>query len=260
MDAVRAERVGPVQVLTLDKPERSNAFDAPMAEELHAKVRAAARDGSVRCLLLTATGKAFCAGGDAKAMRAAQERGQAPELFASLTEHLHPTVRLLHTMPKPTLCAVNGAVAGGGYGLALACDLRLGSEHARFKTAYLALGVVPDGGVTWLLPRIVGPARARELLLLDEAVDAPRALELGLLHRVVPADELGVQALAVAERLAALPQAAAARTKQLLAERPARSLAAQLGLERKWNRASAGEADFAEGLRAFGEKRAPRFG
>jgi len=258
MQGLQVARKGPIATVTLDRPTKRNAFDVATVTALHEQVAALADDAEVACVVVTGSGSGFCAGGDLAAMR--ERLGtDAPGLFAELTRHLHPTVRLLATMDKPTLAAVNGVVAGGGWGLALGCDLRIASDAAKFKTAYFALGVVPDGGITWLLPHAVGPAKARELLFLDEVIDAPEALRLGLVNKVVPADRLEAETMAWAERLAMAPRSVVARTKRLVGEAPLATLDAQLRAERRWNAASAAEPDLQEGLRAFTEKRAPRF-
>jgi 2-(1,2-epoxy-1,2-dihydrophenyl)acetyl-CoA isomerase len=257
MEPVLLEREGPVGVVTLNRPGSFNAFDVPMVEALLARLREVAEDPAVRSVVLTGAGKAFCAGGDLQAMRAAGEN-PAP-VFGALTRSLHPAVELITRMAKPVVAAVNGVAAGGGVGLALACDLRVASREAKFKAAYLTLGVVPDGGITWLLPRLVGPARAREFLLLDEPIDAERAQQLGMVNRVVPGGELRAEALAWAQRLAAMPRGPLANTKALLAQTHRASLDQQLRAERRWNLASAQGQDLQEGLRAFTEKRPPKF-
>lgn len=256
MPSVRTERRGAVLLLTLDRPGNFNAFDVPMAEELLDAVEAAAHDASVGSVVLTGAGRAFCAGGDVQAMAAS---AKPQEVFLALTKRFHPIVEALATMEKPTIAAVNGIAAGGGLPLALACDLRIASTQAKFKAAYLTLGVVPDGGSTWFLPRLVGPALARSLLLLDEALDAERAFALGLVQRVVPPDQLLDEALALAQRCAALPRFAAARTKRLLAQSSTTGLHEQLADERRLNAQSAAKADLREGLAAFQGKRPPRF-
>lgn len=243
-------------LLTLDKPAAFNAFDPPMATALLARVREAAKNPEVGAVVLTGAGKAFCAGGDARAMAKAERPEQ---VFLALTGKFHPAIHLLATMEKPAIAAVNGVAAGGGFPLALACDLRVASTAARFKAAYLTLGVVPDGGSTWFLPRLVGPATARRLLLLDEPVDAERALALGLVDKVVPPEALLDEAVGLAQRLAEGPRFAIARTKRLLAQSGAASLQEQLAAERRYNAQSAATPDLREGLRAFEEKRPPRF-
>jgi 2-(1,2-epoxy-1,2-dihydrophenyl)acetyl-CoA isomerase len=255
--AVRSEQREGVAIVTLDKPDKLNAFDVPMAAALHDALARAARDDAVGAVVLTGAGRAFCAGGDASAMLAEAEPSK---VFAELTAHLHPCSELLATMAKPTVAAVNGVAAGGGFSLALACDLRVAAQEAKFKAAFMTLGAVPDTGITWQLPRVVGPARARELLLLDLPVDASRALELGLVHRVVPSAHLADEALALARQLAQGPRFAQAKTKALLDGAFGRGLNEHLDDERRWNTESARLPDLREGLRAFAEKRKPRFG
>lgn len=258
MPSARIEHHGAVAVVTLDRPLKFNALDAPSAAEVRQKLASLAKDKSTRALVLTGAGKAFCAGGDVAAMRAAGPK--VAEVFHKLTGEMHPIAKLLATMDKPTVAAVNGVAAGGGFALALACDLRLAAPEARFKPAFSTLGVVPDTGTTWLLPRLVGPARARELLFLDEGLDAARALEWGVVNRVVEGPKLLDEAVAWAQRLADGPAFAFARTKQLLLESGTSTLDEHLRAERRWNRASAEHPDLQEGLAAFAEKRKPRFG
>lgn len=256
MDPVLTERRGGVLLLTLNRPETLNGFDPPMARALRDAVHAAAKDPGVGAVVLTGAGPAFCAGGDVAAMQAAADK---PAVFRALTGQFHPAVKAIAEMEKPVLAAVNGAAAGGGFSLALACDARLASEKAKFKPAYLSLGVVPDGGCTWTLPRLVGPAKARELLLLDEVLDAAGAQRLGLVDRVVAPDKLLDEAMALGDRLAALPRFAAGKTKRLLLQAWGQDLGAHLAAERRLNAQSAGRPDLEEGLRAFAEKRRPRF-
>lgn len=246
---------GAVRLIALDRPEKLNALNVPLARALREALEAAAGDADVRAVVLTGRGRAFCAGGDVDEMRAALPR--AGELFARLTAHLHPAVMALATMPKPTIVALNGPVAGGGTGLALAGDLRYGGASAMLRSAHFKRGLVPAGGITWLLPRLVGLARAQEVLFGERTLDAPTMLRWGVLHRVVPDDDLLGAALAEARRLADGPTDAIATTKALLGD--AAALEAALARERELNRASGNTAAAAEGIRAFLEKREARF-
>jgi 2-(1,2-epoxy-1,2-dihydrophenyl)acetyl-CoA isomerase len=259
--AIQVERHGGVGLVTLNRPDRSNAFDQAMAAELRGAVQALAKDPDVGALVLTGAGKAFCAGGDAQAMRQGfAGKGGAKAVFLGLTGQFHPLIHALATMPKPVIAAVNGAAAGGGFPLALACDLRIASPHAKFKPAYLTLGVVPDGGLMWMLPRFVGPGKAREIVLTDATILADQALALGLVNEVVEPARVVPRALELAQRMAEGPRFAIAQAKALLAKGERSTLKAHLDAERKANAASAALPDFQEGLRAFEEKRPPRFG
>jgi 2-(1,2-epoxy-1,2-dihydrophenyl)acetyl-CoA isomerase len=248
---------GHVAVVTLNRPHVYNAFTLAMIRELEQTLDGVVRDPNARAIVLTGAGKAFCSGGDVAEMEANVHR--AERHFLDLTHHHHNVVKLLVEGPKPVVCAINGAAAGGGFGLALCGDLRVGSDETRFKPAYFKLGVAPDGGSTWLLPRLVGAARAQELLYHDRIVRADEARELGLLHDVVSAGELLPRALEEARALAAGPSFALAAAKRLLSDTTSNSLDVQLALERKWNAASGATNEFQEGARAFREKREPKF-
>ncbi|HUR70265.1 MAG TPA: enoyl-CoA hydratase/isomerase family protein [Candidatus Thermoplasmatota archaeon] len=257
MPEVDVRREGAVAIVTLDRPAVYNAFTLAMVRELRSRLDELTRDDAVGAIVLTGAGKAFCSGGDVQEMLANVERAEAH--FLDLTADHHAVVTLLVAGPKPVVCALNGVAAGGGFGLALCGDLRIASTAARFKPAYFKLGVAPDGGSTWLLPRLVGFTRAQELLFHDRVVDAAEAKELGLVHDVVAPEELMPRALAEARALAAGPAFALAAAKRLLAETTSSDLHDQLHLERRLNSASGGTPEFREGAIAFREKREPRF-
>lgn len=246
-----------VAVFTLNRPAVFNAFTLEMVRELRAKLQAAIEDPGVGALVVTGAGKAFCAGGDVDEMFANLRRAEAH--FLDLTADHHAVVRILVAGPKPVVCAINGVAAGGGFGLALCGDIRVAGEHARFKPAYFRLGVAPDGGSTYLLPRLVGFTKAQELLFHDRVVKADEALALGLVHEVVPQERLMARAMEEARALARGPPFALAAAKELMAATTSNDLVTQLHLERRLNSASGGTADFAEGAAAFREKRDPRF-
>lgn len=257
MPDVEVRREGAVAIVTLQRPAVFNAFTLAMVRELRDRLAELTRDASVGALVLTGAGKAFCAGGDVQEMLDNVHR--AHDHFLDLTAAHHEVVRLLVEGPKPVVCALNGVAAGGGFGLALCGDLRVASDQARFKPAYFKLGVAPDGGSTWLLPRLVGFTRAQELLFHDRVVKADEALALGLVHEVVPHERLLARALEEAQALARGPPFALAAAKKLLAETTSNDVAQQLALERRLNSESGATPDFAEGARAFREKREPRF-
>lgn len=254
---VQVQREGAVAIVTLHRPDVFNAFTLSMIRELRARLEDLTRDDAVGAIVLTGEGKAFCAGGDVQEMLANVHR--AEQHFLDLTADHHAVVSLLVAGPKPVVCALNGVAAGGGYGLALCGDLRIGSTKARFKPAYFKLGVAPDGGSTWLLPRLVGFSRAQKILLDDRMMDAQEALALGLLHEVVEPDALLPRALAEAQRIASGPAFALAAGKRLLAATTSNDLTTQLALERRLNSQSGGTPEFREGAAAFREKREPKF-
>lgn len=257
MPDVEVRREGAVAVVALHRPAVYNAFTLAMIRELRARLDELTKDAAVGAIVLTGEGKAFCSGGDVQEMLDNVHR--AEKHFLDLTADHHAVVRLLVEGPKPVVMAINGVAAGGGFGLALCGDLRIASDQARFKPAYFRLGVAPDGGSTWLLPRLVGFAKAQELLFHDRVVKADEALALGLVHEVVPAERLMARALEEANALAQGPAFALSAAKRLMAATSSSDLVTQLALERKLNSESGGTPEFREGARAFREKREPKF-
>ena len=253
------ERRDRVTLITLNRPDALNALVGDMRALLREAFEGAAADPDVRVIVVTGAGRGFCSGGDIRFMEGVMKRGGRFEDFRPLLEAGRDVVRAIHATDKPVLAAVNGAAAGGGMNLALACDIRWASEKAKFAESFVRLGLHPDWGVLHTLPRIVGPARALELMWTGDAVDAAEALRLGLVTRVLPADALLPETLALAERLARAPSVAIASIKQSvrasaslsLEEALAREIEAQ---ERCWE-----TRDAREGLAAFLEKREPRF-
>jgi 2-(1,2-epoxy-1,2-dihydrophenyl)acetyl-CoA isomerase len=245
--------------LTLDRPDALNALDLATKEALVAALHAAASDETVRAVALTGKGRAFCVGEDLRELRGAYQAGRAPQLGETLERHYAPIVALLAGMPKPTVALVNGVAAGAGASLALACDLRLASSAASFKLAFSGVGLVPDAGATWNLPRLVGLSTALRMALLDDPVKADEALALGLVSRVFPAEEFERLAAGTVAALAAGPTLAHARAKTLLRGVLQTDLGTALDAEAAAQRASGQTKDHLEGVAAFLEKRAPRF-
>jgi 2-(1,2-epoxy-1,2-dihydrophenyl)acetyl-CoA isomerase len=244
-----------VATITLNRPDALNSLTVPMKQELLRVLRAAERDGAVRAVILTGAGRAFCAGQD---LRERLQPGAAP-LGVELRERYNPIIAAMRSMPKPIVGAINGVAAGAGASLAMACDLRIASEAASFALAFGRVGLVPDSGATWFLPRLVGEAKAAEIALLGDPVLAAEAVRLGLVSKVVTADELAMEARAVAARLAAGAPRAIALTKRALATTWARDLDAALEYEAHLQDLAGRNADHAEGMAAFLEKRPPRF-
>ena len=254
MSVLRVEDEAGVRTLTLDRPEALNALDRELKEVLLAAFRGAARDAHVRAVVLTGAGRAFCAGQDL------HERGEgAPSLGEELRVRYIPLVLAMRRLEKPIVAAVNGVAAGAGFSLALACDLRVVAEGATFVAAFGRIGLVPDSGMSWFLPRLVGPARAAEIVMLPDGIDAARAGRIGLADRVVPAGTAVAEAQAIALRLAEGAPRAQALTHRALAFGQEHDLEAALEFEAQLQDAAGRTADHAEGLRAFAEKRPPRF-
>jgi 2-(1,2-epoxy-1,2-dihydrophenyl)acetyl-CoA isomerase len=249
-DRVTLERHGAIAVIALDHPEVMNAASARMM----AGLTAALRDASgCRALVLTGKGPAFCSGANLKEAGAGQERFDARSALETI---YHPALRALRDYPAPIVTAVNGPAVGIGMSLALMGDLIVAARSAYFLQGFAQIGLAPDGGSTFLLPALVGAARARELSLLSERLSAERALEWGLVNRVFDDAELMAEAMALAERLAAGP-AALGITRRLYRERDAHE--AQLAREAAAQEAAAKTEDFREGIAAFFAKRPPRF-
>ena len=252
-------RDGAATWITLDRPEALNALDGPTKEALVDALREAAEDQAVRAVALTGSGRAFCVGQDLRELEQGYREGRAPDLAAALERHYAPICRLLAEMPKPTVAVVNGVAAGAGVSLALACDLRLAGAEAGFRLAFSGIGLIPDAGSTWHLPRLVGLSRAMEIALLGDWVDAAQALQFGLVNRVWPAGDLQREAAAAVAALAAGPTLAFARTKALFRDHLRVDLAEALAGEAKAQVASGQTKDHLEGVAAFLEKRPPTF-
>lgn len=254
---IRYEMADAVATVTLDRPEAMNSLTAETKQELLAALRRAAADRAVRAVLLTGSGRAFCAGQDLREHAANLEAGRG--LADTVRAHYNPIVELIATMAKPVVAAVNGVAAGAGASLAFACDLRVASEKAKFALAFAGIGLAPDTGASWTLQRLVGPGRAAELMLLGEALDAARALELGLVTRVVPPGEVLKTAQDLAVRLAQGPTLAYAATKRALAYAATHSLPDSLALEAELQDECVATRDHREATRAFLAKEVPAF-
>lgn len=248
-----------VAVLTLNRPESLNALTVKMGQEFQAAVKEALEKGA-RAIVLTGAGRAFCAGGDLRDMqRIAAQDGRLEAFFDEPLRLLHDCILMIRKTPAPFVAAVNGVASGAGCNLALACDLTMAAESARFNQAFIKIGLSPDCGGTFILPRLIGWKRATELLLTGDMVSAQRAAEIGMINAVVPDRELMDQAFAIAERLAQAPTAAIGRIKELLEASATSDYAAQLERERKAQIQSGQTTDFKEGVAAFIEKRSPKF-
>jgi 2-(1,2-epoxy-1,2-dihydrophenyl)acetyl-CoA isomerase len=243
--------------LTLNRPERLNSFNS----EMHAEVRAALASlpsSQARVLVISGAGRGFCAGQDLNDRAVAPAAGP-PDLAASIEQNYKPLVLSLRALPLPVIAAVNGVAAGAGANLALACDLVIAARSAVFVQAFAKLGLVPDSGGTWFLPRLVGTARALGLAFLGDKLSAEQAAAWGLIWRCVEDAEFAGVVEDLARHLAAAPTRGLARTKQAIYEGLGRDLAAQLDVERDYQGELGRSSDYAEGVAAFAAKRVPRF-
>jgi 2-(1,2-epoxy-1,2-dihydrophenyl)acetyl-CoA isomerase len=246
------------RVLTLNRPDKLNSFNGAMHRALMAALVEAEADDGCRAVLITGAGRAFCAGQDL-ADEVAPKAGEAPDLSRTIEAHYNPLVRKLRALAKPVVCAVNGTAAGAGANLALACDIVVAARSAKFIQAFAKIGLVPDTGGTWFLPRLVGSARAAGLALLAEPLTAERAVEWGLIWKAVDDADLRAEAERMAAHLAAQPTIGLALTKQALQASGTNTLDAQLDLESRLQGEAGRTPDYAEGVAAFAEKRAPAF-
>lgn len=244
-----------VATITLNRPAALNALTYAMKGQLLDGLHELTRDRSVRAIVLTGAGRAFSAGQDLRERLA----DDAPPLDEELGLRYNPIIRAIREAPQPVIAAVNGVAAGAGASLAFACDLRLASEAASFALAFGRLGLVPDSGATWTLPRLVGAARAADMALLGDTVSASDALSMGLVSRVVAPDALMSEAASAAARIAAMAPGATTMTKRLLGLAFDHSLQAALAAEAEAQGIAGRDPDHLEGLAAFMEKRTPQF-
>jgi 2-(1,2-epoxy-1,2-dihydrophenyl)acetyl-CoA isomerase len=246
-----------VLTLILNRPERLNALNLALIEALLAGFGRAA-EPDCRAVLVTGAGRGFCAGADLS-NRAFSPGDARPDLGESLEKRLNPLIRAIRGLPKPVVCAVNGPAAGAGANLALACDIVLAAKSAQFLQAFARIGLIPDAGGTFFLPRLVGEARARALMMLADPIGAEQAAAWGMIYRAVDDEDLMGEARIVAERLAAGPTHTFGLIKRALAASSGASLEAQLDLERDLQREAGTRDEYVEGVRAFLEKRPANF-
>lgn len=255
--AVRFERKGALAIITLSRPDAGNAIDLATADGLLEAAIACEQDAAIRCALIRSTGKLFCGGGDLGAFDSAGER--VGEVLSEVATKLHAAVSTFVRMDKPVVTAIQGFAAGAGFSLAMMGDIVIASDAAKFTLAYSGVGLCPDGGASWFLPRLVGLRKAQELVIMNPRIDAQEALALGLVTSVVPADELEAAAMQVADRLAQGPTRAFGRSRALLWSSSETSLESQLSREAKAISQSVLEADGREGISAFRQGRPPQF-
>src|SRR5262252_452076 len=248
-----------IATLTLNRPDRLNALGGSLRDDLHDAVTRSAADPDVRVMVITGAGKGFCSGGDVKAMGEAKAGQRERPLIEKIAPGRDRTLLAMREAPQPIIAAVNGAAAGAGMNLALGCDIRIASTVAKFSQAFVKRGLHPDWGGTYFLPRVVGMARAAELIFTGEVIDAAEALRLGIVSRVVAPEELLPTAYELARRIAAGPPVAIRLAKRSIDANSELDLRAALQVETMAQNICFETEDATEGIRAFGEKRAPVF-
>jgi len=248
-----------VCTITMQRAEVLNAFNNLLTTELAKALNDASRDKNVRVVIITGSGRAFSSGQDLADLKEKYVPGHEPHLGEDLKKRYDPIVKRIHTMEKPVIASVNGVAAGAGCSLALACDMRIASEHASFIEVFVNVGLIPDSGSTWTLPRLIGFGRAMELCLTGRPVKAEEALSIGLVNQVVPADELEEATNKIATRLASLPAKAISLTKRLLNQSFENDFKEQLTQEAYAQETAGRTHDHFEGVVAFIEKRKPNF-
>jgi 2-(1,2-epoxy-1,2-dihydrophenyl)acetyl-CoA isomerase len=259
LENIKYELRDGVVIITFNRPEALNALSLGLTKEIPLAIGKAVTD-KARAVILTGAGRAFCAGGDLREMNEiAQKEGRIEAFFEDPLKALHDAILLIRETPLPFIAAVNGVCAGAGTNFALACDLIVAADNASFNEGFIKIGLSPDCGGSFFLPRVVGEKMAAELFMTGDAVSAERALQIGMVNRVAAADSLMEEAFALAARLAKMPTASIGRIKQMINGSFSNDLRAQLDLEHKCQIASGQTRDFREGVKAFFEKRPPNF-
>ncbi len=257
-DFIVTEISAGVMKITLNRPEVLNSFNSQMTRELRGAFESARTERSVRAVLLTGAGRAFCAGQDLSEVPASTE-GTAFDLGIRVQGTYNPLILAMRELELPVVCAVNGVAAGAGANIALACDIVLAAQNASFIQSFSKIGLIPDSGGTFFLPRLIGLARATALMMTADKVSAERAYEMGMIYRVCPADDLQGSAMTLATELAAMPTRGLGLTKRALHAALDNDLDAQLDLEASLQDEAGRTHDFVEGVKAFLEKRKPEF-
>ena len=248
-----------IATITLNRPEALNAINEMMGRELLEALKVAGQNVEVRCIIITGSGRSFSAGEDIRDLRGQYERGEDPRLGERLLNKYNPIIRRLRQTPKPIIAAVNGVAAGAGAGIAYACDIRIAAENAKFIQAFVRVGLAPDSGTSFFLPRLVGFSKASELCLTGQELGSEEAERLGLVARVVPADRLIPTTREIATRLAQGPTKALELTKRALNKSVASDLEVALEYEGYLQEVAGATSDHMEAVRAFFEKREPIF-
>ncbi len=245
-----------VLTITLNRPDRLNSFTEPMAKELQKALRDASENEEIRCVLLTGNGKAFCAGQD---LPEVVDKGEDYELGDTVRTSYNPIIEAIRHLEKPVICAVNGTAAGAGANIAFACDIVLASDQAVFVQSFSKIGLIPDSGGTFFLPRLVGLQRANIMYLMDKKISPQKALEIGLIYKAVEADGLMEEALQVCEKLASMPTKGFGLYKRAINQSLQNNLEEQLELEADLQTKAGHTHDYYEGVQAFLDKRKPEF-
>jgi len=245
-----------ILTITLNRPEKLNSFIEPMAEQLQNGLNEAAENDNVRCVLLTGSGKAFCAGQD---LPEVVDKGEDYELGNTVRNSYNPVIKGIRDLEKPVVCAVNGTAAGAGANIAFACDIVVASDQAKFVQSFSKIGLIPDSGGTFFLPRIVGLQRANMLYMLDEKISPGQAVEMGLIYKAVEHENLLDEAGQICQKLASLPTRGFGLYKKALNQSLQNSLDEQLDLEADLQTEAGKTHDYHEGVQAFLEKRKPEY-
>ncbi|MFN5181842.1 MAG: enoyl-CoA hydratase-related protein [Bacteroidota bacterium] len=255
MSSIIKEKTDSILKIVLNRPDKFNSFNREMALAMISALEEGEKDRSVRCILITGTGKAFCAGQDLA--EAIDKNG--PGIKKIVEEHYNPIIQKIRTIEKPVFCAVNGVAAGAGANIALCCDVVIAGESASFIQAFSKIGLIPDSGGTFFLPRLIGFQRASALMMLGDKVSALDALQMGMIYKVVKDEELQTESKKISETLAAMPTRGIGLTKKLLNESMVNNLSKQLEREGQEQVVAASTFDYNEGVNAFLEKRKPQF-
>ncbi|MGA1582132.1 MAG: enoyl-CoA hydratase-related protein [Saprospiraceae bacterium] len=255
MDSLLFERHGHVAVLTLNRPEKFNSINRPLALGIQSALDTCAADESVRCVVITGNGRAFCAGQDLKEVT----DPDGPGLSTIVAEHYNPIIDRIRSIQKPVIAAVNGVAAGAGANIALCCDIVVAAASATFIQAFSKIGLIPDSGGTWFLPRLIGWQRASALMMLGDKISAPEAEQMGMIYKTLPDEGFADAALALAGKMASMPTRGLALTKQALNQTFSNTLQEQLALEDRLQTEAGRTHDYREGVDAFLQKRSPNF-
>lgn len=253
---IRVEIKNQVAFISLNRPNVFNSFNRKMALEVQEALKDAAQNNEVRAILITGSGKAFCAGQDLKEVT---DPDLNPGFKAILEEHYNPIIQLIRETAKPVIAAVNGVAAGAGANIALACDIVVASEKAAFIQAFSKIGLIPDSAGTFFLPRLIGFQKASALAMLGDKIDAVEAERLGMIYKYFSAENFEDESVKIAEKMAQMPTKALALTKEAMNQSLTNNLDEQLTLESKFQIEAASSADYKEGVNAFVEKRKPNF-